>query len=640
MTGALRLGARLALGNAGQRGRSLLVAGAAALGVLLLLAVLAVAAAEQAKGSDAFSATELRRLTAVVIAVVALPIVVLAATVGRLSASIRDRRLANLRLLGLTPLQTRTVAAAEAGLSAFAGVAAGAVAFIVLRPLLASLSVADLSWSASALRPGPAGWLLALIGIPAVTVAVASVPHRYDARATLDRARRRDARRPSMMRLLPLTAGLVVSVMAWGTFADHVMTWIHVALAFIGIGLTGIGVVIVVPVFVRLLADLLHRFSRGPATLIAARRLQAQPAGVARVIAALMIGLFLVMGARCVVVAFERTPHYESAARSIDVQQRAVLQASAARAAKVAERARQVAGVRTVTSYPALMGNRGDRLRRSELGYESAVVASCADLERIEPRLRGCVDGEVLANGEYLGGQGPTDKTPIVLTAQRGVRDPLPHQATIHLPAPKKALHVAGSATQPLNPISFTLVVPPDYPGLAAVTAQAPRQIAVTAGPGRDLTDRLLAAGLPVASWYDFETYDFVVALRTIVWTVAAVILGVGLLTFAIAAIDRALTRRRELASLQVLGTSPTLLRRSQWLEAALPTTTGSLLAIAAGFFAGSTYLRLDGSTLGGFPWRPGLALAVLALAASMIIAALTVVATNNRLSPEQIRAE
>lgn len=85
-------------------------------------------------------------------------------------------------------------------------------------------------------------------------------------------------------------------------------TSIDVALAFAGIGLTGIGVVIVVPVFVRLLADLLHRFSPGPATLIAARRLQAQPAGVARVIAALMIGLFLVMGARCVVVAFGRTP--------------------------------------------------------------------------------------------------------------------------------------------------------------------------------------------------------------------------------------------------------------------------------------------------------------------------------------------
>lgn len=491
MTPALRLGARLALGTAGQRGRSLLVAGAAAVGALLLLAVLAVAAAEQAKGSDALSATDLRRLTAVLIAVVALPIVVLAATVGRLSASIRDRRLANLRLLGLTPLQTRIVAAAEAGLAAFTGVAAGAVAFIGLRPLLASISVADLSWSTSALRPGTAGWLLALIGIPAVTVGVASLPHRYDARATLDRARRRDARRPSTLRLVPLTGGIVVSVMAWGSFADHVVTSIDVALAFAGIGLTGIGVVIVVPVFVRLLADLLHRFSPGPATLIAARRLQAQPAGVARVIAALMIGLFLVMGARCLVAASERTQQYEFAAHNINVRQLAVLRVSADRAAKVTERALQVAEVRTVTSFPVLTGNRGDRLRRSEFGYESAIVASCADLQRIEPRLEGCVDGEVLANGEYLPGKGPTDRTPIVLTAQRNVRHHLPDQATIQVPAPKEALHVPGSATPPLHPMSFTTVVPPDYPGLAALTGQAQRQILVTADPGRDINGRL-----------------------------------------------------------------------------------------------------------------------------------------------------
>ena len=617
-----------------------MVAVAAAAGALLLLAVLGVVAAQQTQGSETFSPTELRRLTAVVVTVVALPIVVLAATVGRLSASVRDRRLANLRLLGLTPLQTRVVAATEAGLAAFTGVVVGAVGFLLLRPVLAALPIADLSWSAAALRPGLAGWLLAVLGIPAVTVGVASLPHRFDQAATLDRARRRDGRRPSVLRVLPLAVGVALCLMAWGSTADLAMTSTEVALALGGIAVTGLGVVIVVPVFVRLLADLLHRHAPGPAGLIAARRLQAQPAAVVRVVAVLMIGLFLVMGARCVVVAFERTPQYEATARSLEVRQLVILSAGPGRAERVAERARRVDGVRSVVILPTLSGNLGERLRRDELGTETAIVATCADLERMEPGLTGCVDGQVLGNWALYGGD-PGARSPITVTTQRGGPGGLADRPTLNISSPEASVRVPGGREAGSYTAQFSVILPPDHPGVRPLLAGAQRQIAVVGAPGRGLGDRLFAADLPVATTFeDYAFYDFTGSLRTIVWTIAAVILGVGLLTFAIAAIDRALTRRREIASLQVLGTSPALLRRSQWLEVALPTGVGCLLAIGAGFFAGSTYLRLDGSTLGGYPWSSGLTLAAVAVAASALLAAVTVLAATHRLSPEQIRAE
>jgi len=72
---------------------------------------------------------------------------------------------------------------------------------------------------------------------------------------------------------------------------------------FAGVALLRIGVVLLVPTFVRLVADLLLTATARPTLVIAGRRLQAQPAAVNRVISGLLIGPFLVTGARGVVAA-------------------------------------------------------------------------------------------------------------------------------------------------------------------------------------------------------------------------------------------------------------------------------------------------------------------------------------------------
>lgn len=640
MSATLRLGARLAVGTRGQRGRSLMVVVAAAVGALVMLAVLAIAAAEQAAGSALFNSAELRRLTAVVVVVVALPILVLAATVGRLSAALRDRRLANLRLLGLTPVQTRLVAATESGLAALAGAGLGAVAFVLLRPVIARADVAGLSWNVAALRPAVSGWLLAVIGIPAVTVAVAAIPHRYDARSTLDQARQRDVRRPSPWRLVPLTLGVALGIAGWNANRDSQIQNHELVVILGGIALTGLGIVLVVPVFVRLLADLLQRSSRGPVSLVAARRLQAQPAGVTRVIAALMVGLFLVIGARCVVVAFESTPQYRSAAANVEVQQRSSVLAGPGRSAGVAARAAAVPGVTDVVDLAVLTGTAGKRLRTGgNVMPVRAIVGTCADLA-VFADIDNCSEGRPLVLTPWWYDDVPET---ITLGAAHGGRDPARDAPTITIPTPTTTMTNAGDDRETqewIRPLWADVFLPESTPGIRPLLASSQHELVVLAGPGDDLNPGLEEAGLQVTSWPAVETYDFVVAMRTIVWAVAALILVVGLLTFAIAAIDRAVSRRRELVSLQVIGTPPGTLVRAQWLEAALPTTLGCVLAIAAGFFAGSTYLRLDGSSMNAFPWSPALTLAGIAVAASLAIAGLTVLATNTRIAPEHIRTE
>ncbi len=638
MIAAALLGARLAVGTPGQRGRSLLVALAAGSGALVLLTVTAVVAAEQSVGSVEYTASELGRLSAAVTGAVALPVLVLAATVGRLSASIRDRRLANLRLLGLDPFQTRVVAVTESGLVACVGVVTGALAFALLRPALAGADIAGRSWSLDQLHPGPAAWVLSLVGIPAVSMAVAAIPHRSDPRRTMERARRTDSRRPSLLRLLPLGAGLVLCRISWGANDDNQVQSGDVALIFTGLALTAVGVVIVVPVFVRLLADLTHKLGRGPVALIAARRLQAQPAAVTRVIAALMVGLFLVVGARSVVVAFETTPQYASAAEDIESQQRVGISVRADRSRTMATRAAEIEGVRDVIDLPVLRTDRRSSMR----GAFEPVVATCSDLLRVEPRLEGCVDGRpmLITYSDIL----LEDDLTITLRPKGGAgRGSAGPTQRVTVPYPTEHITLPGPdelELDPLRPTYSTIVVPPSYPGIHDLSSQTQHTVIAVGGSGRDLAANLAAAGLSPSTATDYASYDFVASLRLIVWTLAGVILGLGLLTFTIAAIDRALTRRSEITSLQVLGASPATLRRAQWIESALPTTLGTGLAILTGLFAGITYLHLYGDLTDYFPWTPILTLSSIAVAASLLLAGLTVLATNTRITPENIRIE
>lgn len=183
------------------------------------------------------------------------------------------------------------------------------------------------------------------------------------------------------------------------------------------------------------------------------------------------------------------------------------------------------------------------------------------------------------------------------------------------------------------------MFLPRDLLDDAPVLERAPVDVLVIADPGRDLSDDLSANGLFVGSFWEFADYDFVAGLRAVVCAVAAVILSVGMLAFAVAAIDRALTRRREVVSLQLVGVSPGLLRRTQWIEAALPIAAGTLLAIGLGLLAGATYLSIGGIAH-DVPLQQSLTLGVVSVISAFGIAGLTVLAASPPIRPDLIRAE
>ncbi len=628
MIRAVALGLRLAGGGAGPgRLRSAMVAAAAAIGTWLLSSVAAIARAEQFEGFALYSSSEMQRLLLAVVLAIALPVLVLAATAGRLSAALRERRLANLRLLGMTPAQTRMVAVTEAGVAAAVGAVAGLVAFLLTRPVLGRLSVAGREWSVDSLRPHSTDYVLVVVLVPLVVVALAALPARVDMTSAMRTARKADARRPSWLRVVPLAVGVALCayVISWPS-TDNPPGPVVVSL-FGGIVLLGLGAILVVPVFVRLVADLLLRLSRGPATMVAARRLQAQPAAVTRVISGLLIGLFLVTGARSVVVAFESTQQYVDAARQINDEQRVEVPATARTAASVIRRAEQIDGVRHAVAFSSLDGG----CREATQQCFTALVGTCADLHLVAPTLTGCRDDRPM----WLDAEGAGAPAAIRWRAESG--GPPKNRASVTLPAPTEQIH--GDAYTALSPLNASVFVPRGLLADSQVAEEANVQVLVTGDPGRDLADELKAQGLGYGDYMTFADYDFVAGLRAMVWAIAAVILSIGLLAFAVAAIDRAVNRRREVVSLQLIGVSPGLLRRSQWIEAALPIAAGALLAVGLGLLAGATYLSLA-ERVQRAPWQQSLTLGAVSVLSAFAIAGLTVLAASPRIRPELIRAE
>jgi hypothetical protein len=637
MRSALLLGLRLTGAGAGPaRVRTALVALAAGLGTLILLGVLAAGRAEQILTGPMYSSAELRRLMAAVVLSIALPVLVLAATSARLSAELRDRRLANLRLLGLTPAQTRAVAVAESGVAAAAGTALGWLAFLAVRPVAAQIGEAQRGWLPGTLRATGGEQALVALGMLLAVVLVAAIPQRLDLPSALGRARMADARRPSLLRAAPLAVGLLLclGVVLRGSDGSHSPSDLVVAAFVAGVALLGLGLVVLVPVLVRLGADLLLRVSSGPVGTLTGRRLQAQPAAVTRVVSGLLIGLFLVTGARAVVVAFETTPQYLQAARQIENGQRVGINTTLAETDRLVRRATAVQGVDEVVALPLLSA--GDCSRDMRQCY-NAVVATCAQLQTVAPGVTGCREGEPM----WLGAADAeiTDR-PLAWYAATDNVAMRSAEPVAELPAPTAT--VGSSGWNALDPVTANVLIPPTDVDLAQLSPGSRVDLLVLGAPGRGLGDALYDAGAVGEngmSYWGFEDYDFVAGLRALVWAIAAVVLAVGLLAFAVAAVDRALARRREVVSLQLAGVPPSLLRRAQWLEAALPLGIGTVLAVGLGVLAGATYLTLADEPT-HLPWAQSLTLAGVAALSSVVIAALTVVAASPRLRPDLVRAE
>lgn len=655
------------LARSGGASRAALVAGGAAISTLTLL----VAAGVPATRSYVMSRTENELLLASVTALV-VPVIALLAAVARLSAGIRDRRLASLRVLGLTAAATRLVAAVEAALLAALGVVAGSGLFVALQPVIEHIDSDGDHWlRGQTLRPGPLGWPLATVGVLAVSLVVALLPARQVTRDPLATRRQAATARPRIVRLVPLALGVAVVAfaVATGRRGDIAPSTPWLWTFFGGTVLAALGLPVAIPVLVRLLADLLVRVRRAPAVVLAGRRMQQQPAVTTRLIATLAVTVFVIAGAECVLGAIAGTPQAVRAHLALTTgPQSAEIGVSATRSPDIAALA-AVPGVRSVTREAWVSLACGSTVPTTgaipQTCAQQALVARCADLPGLAIRVAHCTDGrpEWLLDGGFdsavsgLGlpgvgsaADGPPDAleqpnatgSPVLLdlssrgTVTRTLRLP-PVRTTAALEAPDPKDPDWGSNG------GVTLLVPPGTPGaLALLHGQPATYLAVLdGGPGPLRALRAAAARQGLVAASDESTADWQVVLdyRHFLDAMAAALLALGFAALLITAADSALERRSHLAALAVVGVPPAVIRRSQLAQVAGPLLVGLPLAGGCGLLAGIAYLDIGGDTA-PVPWSAVVVLVVLATAAALVVAALTLVGLGARVRARDLRRE
>lgn len=641
---SLELGWRLAIRSTGHgRVRAAMVLLASALGSALLLSVLAVAGAVRAERVPTHgNQTDSVVLGGAILAVL-LPVAVLAATVGRLSAALREHRLRQLRLMGMTRGDVAWVGVGEAGVLSLAGWLGGVLTTLLALPLLARLPVGGRTYSVSALIPEVPAYLVSFLLVPVLVTLLAAWPSRgsgRDRRRPL--ARLAGARGAGWWRTLPLLTGLVLCTIARRpvTVADGQGGGRDLFMLG-GIALLGLGAVLVIPVFVRMLATLLVR-AGSPTAWVAGRRLQAQPAAMTRVLSALLLGLFLITGARGVAVAFEELPQYAYPRYEETVESsNSVGVPEGQDPDDVAARLREMDGVRDAVVTRSLMSQCDDpELFLCEMGGP-VLVASCADLERVAPGVQGCRDDR--AAWLYP----PELSMPQTLQfSLHGVDESqsssmqLPLTPALSTASVQRTDVVQLPATM-ADRLSYDFFVPEALPGAGAAARQHGQvQVAVRADPTRDLFGQLEASGFRPTSQWDLGEYDTIRRMVDGIRLLSMVVLGVGLISFGIGALDRAMARRREVVRLQLLGTPGRTLLLSHWLEVGLPLLLGTMLSILLGWYAGDTYLGFadyDNGAL-GFPADFVWPLVIAALIGAVLVAAVTSIAASPRIRAADIR--
>ncbi|MFI1675335.1 ABC transporter permease, partial [Streptomyces sp. NPDC020598] len=221
------------------------------------------------------------------VALLVVPVIVLASAAGRLGAARRELRLAALRLAGATPRQIIAMTAAEAAAVGGAGALTGALAYAALLPALAEIPYGVGTWYVGELWVG-LSWFTAVVLAVTVLITVSAVTMlRRVATAPLGAAQQANPRRTRMIRLALFVAalGYVLHSAQGGRLGPRQLA-VLLVLFYGAFWLLG-------PWVVDRLGRIVGRFARRPATLLAARRLSDDPGGAWRTVSGLVLAGFV-----------------------------------------------------------------------------------------------------------------------------------------------------------------------------------------------------------------------------------------------------------------------------------------------------------------------------------------------------------
>ncbi|MET9536319.1 FtsX-like permease family protein [Streptomyces sp. NPDC006553] len=560
--------------------------------------------------------------------IVLLPLVIFLSVCARLSGESRARRLAALRLVGLSVKDTLRVNAGESVVAAVVGAVIGITGYLGVNEITARVGLPGLHWYPADGRPSVATVAVCLVGCPALAWVVGQFSARRAAFSPISVRRTGERKPPRKFGTLLLVPGVgiicgycVLSVMGRDPSGGSASSLLVPGAVL----LTGAGLVFGLAPITAWLARRLARVAKSLPVALAMRRTEVDPGSSLRVVTGLVLlvfgasltqGVFIELGQ-----ASRRTAplqEYNVHLSGLDPEQRKALA--------------EVPGVRTeVVSYSSW-----DPLDGSDVPHANLVVATCAQLSTSTQRATGCVDGRIMqlrderSNFAYDPKVG--ERYPFALKDGRKAIFAVPRERVDVLPWDLSVFD------------SGTLLVPPSL---------LPSPLADSAGTLTLVSDsdpatiRSVLDGIgAIAPTSPVEPVGIVIdslAQLTVIRSLLAVgmVLGlvIGVAAFVVSVADRAMERRGQVTALALLGARAGTLRGVQVMQVLLPLVVGLGGAIVAGWLAESSYLITGGGAVHwdweGLPLLFACALGVLLVAA---LASLPMV--RRHIDPEHIRRD
>ncbi|KQX82482.1 FtsX-like permease family protein [Streptomyces sp. Root1310] len=564
--------------------------------------------------------------------VVLLPLAVFLSVCARLSAASRMRRLAALRLLGLSAKGTQRVNAAETVAAALLGAVLGLGAYWVVNQLVARMGLPGFKWyPADGALPGTA-LLVCLVGCPALAWFVGRVGAKKAAANPLAVRRSAVEKPPRLWGLLPLVPGLGIVIgycVAGATGNVPTDTSFSAILMPLAVVLVGTGLVLSLPILSRALARTVARATSSLSLGLAMRRNEVEPGGALRVATGLVLLVYAASLTQGVLIELNQVSKNTSPVQLYTMALDEVPESKE----------------RALTEVPGVRSHAIQAQSWTEPGSEvwtsiSAVIATCGQLRRMASLVENCVDGRparLMVQGHtYDEASKPGNSFPFHLRNSEGER------RVVNVEVPRQTIKYHDDTAAQMVSSGAVLIPPSLFPAGFRPEDRATLKLLSSAAAVRSVLEGI--AGVDPTIEVETDGVDAAALQQiTVIKTLLAVgmILGliIGVAAYLVAATDRAVERRPQVTALALLGARPRTLRAVQVAQVVLPLAVGLVLAVVTGKMAESSYLVTGGGAVfwdgDGLPLLLASALGVVVVAA---LGALPLI--GRRIDPELIRRD
>ncbi|MEI5520548.1 FtsX-like permease family protein [Streptomyces brasiliscabiei] len=565
--------------------------------------------------------------------VVLLPLAVFLSVCARLSAAARTRRLAALRLLGLSRRGTQRVNAAETVAAALLGAVLGLGIYEVANQLVSRVGVPGFKWYPADGSLSLSTALVCLFGCPTLAWFVGRASARKAAENPLAVRRSAAERSPGKWGLLPLVPGLGIVMgycVAGATGNAPRETALSSILMPLAVVLVGIGLVMMLPVFSRTLSRKVARATHSVSLGLAMRRNEVEAGGALRVATGLVILVFAASLVQGVLIELDQVSKNTLPVQEYTIPLKGVTD----------EKQRAWQQVKGVRAHAVVMESRTSADIDHMIPAIRAVVATCAQLRGMLPRVGNCVDDRPvrLWDPGQLYAEASKPGATFLFDMRRGGE-----RHAMKVAVPRQTLRFSGYPGWPIFGSGDVLVPPsvlpegfrPDSATLTLLSSSTPetvRQVLDGIG-GVDPTAEVDTPGVVVTSLQQITVVKSLLGIGMVLGLI------IGVAAYLVAATDRAVERKPQVTALSLLGARPRTLRAVQVAQVVVPLAVGLVLAVVAGKLAESSYLVTGGGAVywdgAGIPLLLACALGAVAVAA---IGALPLV--GRRIDPELIRRD